>query len=207
MMLGQDIRVNTPLKHRPRLIQITIVLLSLMLIFRLIFNTLSFITLKLQKVQQIGSGTYLFCLSIIGQFGLLILLGRFIYLLITQIYRVKSRTTTYWFCLDLEYFLSICPILFDWLITLISLERLVNILQGVSFDKKKSVVWPKRLIWILIDIICLSSSHEFFSYELIDDPRSEISMVMDEILPINYECISSICSLFDSISLNNCSLT
>ncbi|CAF1210266.1 unnamed protein product [Adineta ricciae] len=137
IMLGRDIRENTPIKHQPFLIKITFIVLILMFIFGLIFNTLSFITLKQEKVRQIGCGIYLYYLPFIGQFGLLILLGRFIYLLITQIYPIKYRTTTYWSCVSLEYFLNFCPILFDWLITFISLERLVNIIQGISFNKQK----------------------------------------------------------------------
>ncbi|UJR18744.1 hypothetical protein I4U23_005650 [Adineta vaga] len=174
IMIGRDILENTPIKHQPFLIKITIIVLILMFILGLIFNTLSFLTLKQEKVRQIGCGIYLYYLPFIGQFGLLILLGRFIYLLITQIYPVEYRTVTYWSCVSLEYFLNLCPILFDWLITFISLERLVNIIQGVSFNKRKSVIWAKRIIFILIIIILISSWHEFFSHQLIDDPRNEI---------------------------------
>ena len=85
-MLGQDIRENIPIKYQPTVIKV--------------INSLSFLTLKQNKVQQIGCGHYLFYLPLIGQFGLSVLTGRYFYLLGTQLYHVNNRTIVYWSCIS-----------------------------------------------------------------------------------------------------------
>ncbi|UJR38823.1 hypothetical protein I4U23_031488 [Adineta vaga] len=69
---------------------------------------------------------YLFCLPFLGQF-------------VTQIHHITHRSLVYWICIILEYFLTVCPMLFDWLIAYVAVERCINIRQGVSFQKTKSV--------------------------------------------------------------------
>jgi hypothetical protein len=171
-MLGQDIREGVPLQGQPMLIKILLIVLVLMLSIGFVLNIWSLMTFKQPKVQEFGCGVYLFCLPIIGQFGLTILAGRFIYLLGTQIYDVKNRSTAYRSCVSLEYFLSVCPALFDWLTACVAVERSVNIIKGVSFRKTDSVWWAKRVIVLLTIIVLASGWHEPFIRQLIDDPRS-----------------------------------
>jgi hypothetical protein len=171
-MLGQDIRENVPLNDQPLLIKILMIVVVLMLSFGFVSNVLSIMTFKQPTVQKFGCGVYLFCLPIIGQFGLTILAGRFFYLLGTQMYDVKNRSTAYWSCVSLEYFLGVCPALFDWLTACVAVERSVNMIKGVSFRKSDSVWWAKRVIVLLTIIILGSAWHEPFIRQLIDDPRA-----------------------------------
>jgi hypothetical protein len=171
-MLGQDILENIPLTGQPPLIKIVLIVLVLMLSVGFVSNILSFITFKQPKVQEFGCGIYLFFLPLIGQFGLSIFAGRFFYLLGTQIYNVNNRSAALWSCIGLEYFLSVSPMLFDWLTACIAVERSVNIIKGVSFKKSDSVWWAKRIIVLLIVVVLASAWHEPLIRQLIDDPRA-----------------------------------
>jgi hypothetical protein len=171
-MLGQDILENVPLTGQPVLIKIVLTVIVLMLSLAFVSNVLSFITFKQPKVQQFGCGVYLFCLPLVGQLGLSMFAGRFFYLLGTQVYNVDNRSAALWSCITLEYFLSVCPMLFDWLTACVALERSVNIIKGASFNKAESVLWAKRVILVLTVVVLASAWHEPLIRQLIDDPRA-----------------------------------
>ncbi|CAF1567859.1 unnamed protein product [Adineta ricciae] len=173
MMLGQDIRANVSLSNQSFFIKFVLALFILMLLFGFISNFLSLIIFKKQlNVQQYGCGVYLFCLPIVGQFGLTVFVGRFIYVLGTQLYNVNHRSAARWSCVSLEYFLSTCPMLFDWLTACVAVERSVSVIKGVAFKKLDSVWWAKRVICSLLIIVFLSSWHIPFIHDIIDDPRA-----------------------------------
>jgi hypothetical protein len=171
-MLGQDILANVSLADQPLLIKIMLAILILMLVSGSVSNILSFITFKQPKVQEVGCGAYLFCLPIIGQLGLLIFFGRFLYLLGTQLYNVDNHAATLWSCIGLEYFLNVCPMLFDWLTACVAVERSINMVKGVSFKKSESVRWAKRIVLLLSSTVLISAWHELFIHQLVDDPRA-----------------------------------
>ena len=86
-------------------------------------------------------------------------------------YNVDNLLITHWSCIGLEYFLNVCPMLFDWLTACVAVERCINIIKGVSFKKSDSIWWAKRVILLLIAIVLGSAWHEPFIHQLIDDPR------------------------------------
>ncbi|CAF1125053.1 unnamed protein product [Adineta ricciae] len=172
MIIGQDILENESLSIQPSLIKVIMSILVLMLIIGFISNGISFIVFKQPRAQQTGCGIYLFCLPIIGQIGLLFLTGRFFYLLGTQMSIVNNRLAAHWSCITLEYVLNVCPILYDWFTTCVAVERSINIIKGISFNKSTSVWWAKRMIFSLIIVVLSSTWYEPFIHHLIDDPRT-----------------------------------
>ncbi|UJR12450.1 hypothetical protein I4U23_016626 [Adineta vaga] len=173
-MLGQDILENASLTNQPVLIKLVLAVIVLMLSLGFLSNILAFITFKQPKVQEFGCGMYLLCLPLIGQLGLSIFASRFFYLLVTQIYNVNNRFAVHWGCVVLEYLLSVCPMLFDWLTACVAVERSVNIIKGASFRKGDSVWWAKRIILVLVVVVLSSAWHEPFIRHLIDDPRATV---------------------------------
>jgi hypothetical protein len=171
-MLGQDILENVPLSGQPLLVKLVLTVLVLMLSLGFVSNILSLMTFKQPKVREFGCGVYLFCLPIIGQFGLTVFAGRFFYLLGTQLYNVNNRSAVLWSCISLEYFLCVCPMLFDWLTACVAVERSVNIIKGPLFKKANSVWWAKRIIVLLTIVVLVSAWHEPLIRQLIDDPRA-----------------------------------
>ena len=172
-MLGQGIRANMPLREQTFLIKFVVFsIIILMILVRTSANILSLITFRQRKICEYGCGLYLFYLPLVGQVGLSVFAGRYFYLFVTQLYTVNQHRFAYWSCIVLEYILSVCPMLFDWLIVCVAVERCFHVIKGVSFKKTDSVWWAKRIIPLLTLIIICSSCHELFVHELIYDPRS-----------------------------------
>jgi hypothetical protein len=171
-MLGQDLLGSVSLTGQPALVKIVMAVVILMFSFGLVSNILSLMTFKQAKVREFGCGIYLLYLPFIGQLGLSIFVGRFFYLLGTQINHVNNRSATRWSCISLEYFLSVCPMLFDWLTACVAVERSVNIIKGVSFKKSDSVWWAKRITIFLTIVVLTSAWHVPLIHQLIDDPRA-----------------------------------
>ncbi|CAF1271786.1 unnamed protein product [Didymodactylos carnosus] len=171
-MLGADLLEDVPLILQPRLIKITLTVVVLMFILGFVSNALSLITFWQPKTREFGCGLYLFCLPVVGQSALLIFGGRFFYLLATQLNVVDDLKVALWSCIGLEYFLGVCPALFDWLTACVATERSINIVKGAQFKKKVSVKWAKRVILMIAVLVCASSWHEPFIRQLTDDPRS-----------------------------------
>lgn len=169
--LGQDIRASMSFIEQTFIIKFVLSMIILMILIGTLSNVLTLITFRQRNIREYGCGIYLSCLPLIGQIGLCVFGGRYFYLLITQLYDVHNHWFAYWSCIILEYILSICPMLFDWLIVCIAVERCVNIIKGTSFKKNDSVKWTKRLIPFLIFLISFSSWHELFIHQLISDPR------------------------------------
>ncbi|CAF1538437.1 unnamed protein product [Adineta ricciae] len=172
VILGPDIKTNMPFMEQPFLIKFALAMITFMVVIGTLSNVLSLITFRQGKIREYGCGMYLFCLAFVGQIGLSIFGCRYVYLLITQLYDIHHFRLIHWSCLTLDYTLSVCPILFDWIIVCIAIERYVNVIKGASFEKTKSVWWAKRLVPFLTLIIICSSWHELFVHELIHDPRS-----------------------------------
>ncbi|CAF4163383.1 unnamed protein product, partial [Rotaria sordida] len=171
-LLGGDILVDVTFVNQTILIKLTFAIVLLMIVIGFISNILSIITFSQGKSREFGSGYYLFCLPIVGQISLIILGGRFCYLLITQLNVVNNFYVVKLTCLALEYLLSVCSALFDWLTCCVGIERTVNMIKGTSFDKRLSVIWSKRLIPIIVIGVCTSLLHEWFVRDLINDPRA-----------------------------------
>ncbi|CAF4139559.1 unnamed protein product, partial [Rotaria sordida] len=159
-LLGRDILVDVTFVNQTILIKLTFAIVLLMIVIGFISNILSIITFSQGKSREFGSGYYLFCLPIVGQISLIILGGRFCYLLITQLNVVNNFYVVKLTCLALEYLLSVCSALFDWLTCCVGIERAVNMIKGTSFDKRLSVIWSKRLIPIIVIGVCTSLLHE-----------------------------------------------
>jgi hypothetical protein len=171
IMLGQDIKANMSFMKQPFLIKFVLSIIIFMILVGTLSNVLSLITFRQRKIREYGCAIYLFYLTLIGQIGLTSFASRYFYLLITQLYTVNNHWSAYWSCIILEYILSVCPMLFDWLIVCIAVERCVNIIRGASFKKSDSVWWAKRLIPFFTLIIICSSWHDLFIHRLIYDPR------------------------------------
>ena len=170
-ILGQDITASMSFKEQTFIIKFVLSIIIFMILIGTLSNVLSLITFRQGNIPEYGCGIYLFCLPLIGQIGLCVFGSRYFYLLITQLYNVHNQWFAYWSCIILEYMLTVCPMLFDWLVVCIAVERCVNIIKGALFKKRDSVKWAKRLIPFLIFIVICSSWHELFIHELVSDPR------------------------------------
>ena len=206
IILGTDIIEDISISKQTTLIKVTVSVAISMIVLGFFSNILSLITFSQLRTREFGCGFYLFYLPIIGQLGLLMMGGRLFYLLATQLYSIKSQRSAHYSCIILEYFIFVCPTMYDWLTTCVAVERSVNVFKGVCFCKTASVRWAKRIIPCLLIVICLTSAHEFFIWQLTEDPRSKSHpwCVVKFLNPFlkHYRLIINIVNLTVPVSIN-----
>lgn len=87
-------------------------------------------------------------------------------------YNVENRLVARWSCIVLEYFITVCPMHFDWLNACVAVERCVSRIRGASFNRSSCVHVAECIVFLLIALVLLSAWYEPFIRQLIDKPRS-----------------------------------
>ncbi|CAF1557701.1 unnamed protein product [Didymodactylos carnosus] len=171
-IISSEIIVGKSLLFQTFIIKFVLIIVLLLVFIGFIFNTVSIIIVRRSKGPKAGLYWYLICLSLIGQFGLNVFATKYIYLLDDQMSLLPHhRNINYYCCITLDFFLSCLPSMFDWFTACIALERAINVVRGVTFDKILSEKVSKYIFIIVILFNILTSIHEPLSRELIEDPR------------------------------------
>lgn len=195
-IFGKEIITDASLNNQPTSVKLFLALALLILITGFISNLCSIFTLLDKSIRQYGCGNYLLIFSITSQITLCVFFTRFIYLLATQISVDYIKLSCMFFDFFLYLFLALC----DWLTACIACERTMNVIKGVSFDKKMSVKVVKFVVPFLFVTLILLSIHQIFNRTLISDPRSDTRQwcVIRHILPWLYT-YEIILNLFNNV--------
>ncbi|CAF0779033.1 unnamed protein product [Didymodactylos carnosus] len=152
-IIGSYIILNTPLKHQPSYIKLSLILLTLLLTVGLISNSLSILTFSLKsKTRDVGCGFYLLFSSLFGLLTLLFILIKFIYLL--------TLSSNHLGCTLIEYFLKSLPTISDWLNACVAVDRYTTILYKLKFNKKLSIKCSKYMVSLVICLVLITLVHE-----------------------------------------------
>jgi hypothetical protein len=120
----------------------------------LINSIFSFITFQNKAVQQMGCGLYLLASSITS------LLSISMFVVLTHINVSVSLSILRGGCVAIEPLLKLFLHLDGWLNGCVAVERAIQVLKGVTFDKKKSKRFAKWIIIILPFCIMSTLIHE-----------------------------------------------
>jgi hypothetical protein len=172
-LLGQTIVTDVPLHAQPTIIKALLVLSSLMFAVGLVANVCSFITFRNKHIQKIGCGSYLLILSIASQVAVSVFVARVIYLIYSQMIIINNKTFLDVSCRLFDFILQVSISFFDWLYTCIACERMISGLNGINFNKRRSVNRVKVVVPFLLLTITLTSIHYVFIRVLITDPHSD----------------------------------
>ncbi|UJR12042.1 hypothetical protein I4U23_016220 [Adineta vaga] len=136
----------------------------------LIFNLFSFIILCHSTCQdKIGSEFSILCLTVVGQFGLIEFVVKFIFLYLSSI----SYECTYWSCIITESTIIFLSALFDFLTACIAIERTFIIIQGAKFIRSRSKFIAKYItLPIVITMTFGTTFHKVFYRKVINDFRT-----------------------------------
>ncbi|CAF1235410.1 unnamed protein product [Didymodactylos carnosus] len=152
-IIGSYIIPNTPLRHQPSVIKLSLILLTLLLTIGLIVNSLSFLTFFLKsKTRDVGCGFYLLFSSLCGILTLLSFLTKFVYLLTLSSNRLR--------CTLIEYFLKSLPTISDWLNASVSVERATTILYKTKFNKKLSTTCSRYIAPLIACLVLTTLLHD-----------------------------------------------
>jgi hypothetical protein len=189
MLIGIEMKIgNTLFSQQSTIIHLTLIIIIIMLIFSLIFNTISIIVFSNKKLREVGCDLYLLNLTIISQIGLILLFLRFIYMIIIQMYTVNDLLFVKISCISLEYLIRLIPSLFDWLTVCISIERTYTVIKDIQFTKLIALKTLKLSRWIILIVLIvniLTTLHRLFYLTLFDEPtindepRGHPSCVLD----------------------------
>ena len=214
MLIGKEMkRGETSFAQQPTVIHLTLLALIVILVFSFIFNIISIIILSKKKLRQVGCDLYLLTLAIFSQIGLIFLLLRFIYMIISQMYIIDDQSFLEISCILLEYLVRLFPSIFDWLTVCISMERTYMIIKDVHFTQiigLKTLKLSRWIILIVVSMNVLTTLHRPFHLILTDEiiytgqPQGHPWCVLhfQSTLWNNYEKVINICHLVIPLIFN-----
>jgi len=169
VILGYQIRPNVRINQQSTSIKAGISLSIITLILGLFSSLLSFLTFQMKKTRNVGCGIYLLVSSIISMVNMIVLSIKFWFLFGSQIGLIKNRSFIHIQCVTIDYFLRCLLSIGDWLSACVAIERTVNVLKGVHFDKIKSKKAAKWTILIVFILTICTYIHDPINRDLIDD--------------------------------------
>lgn len=173
-LLGETILISKKIRDQPFLIKFALTFISILCSFGLLSNLASLLTFLQGELCQIGSVYYLLILSIISPITLLVFLFRFLYLLINLSSSIENHQFLSFACSFFDFLLILLVSTCDWLTACLTCERTASVIQGIKFNKRRSVRLVKLICPAVILIVTLTSIQQLFSRRLIPDPRDDV---------------------------------
>ena len=117
---------------------------------------------------------------------------KFLILLFSQMGLIKNRLFLSIQCSSLDFLLRFCLIMDQWLTTCVAIERAHTIIKGIAFNKEKTRLIAKLVIFGLFLISIVTSIHDPIHRELFDEDLDEEKRIW---------CIVKYSSTFRTINL------
>ncbi|CAF4291701.1 unnamed protein product, partial [Rotaria sordida] len=140
-----------------------------MLISQLIMGSLSIATFKLKNSREVGCGYYLLASSVTSMCMIIVLTIKIWQLILSQMSIITNRSILSIGCKSIEIILKSGLVSTEWLNACVSIERMFNIMSGISFNKTTSRIIAKRVIFIVIILTLITHIHDPLKRQLIDD--------------------------------------
>ena len=172
-ILGYHIRSNRSLTQQPLIIKLSALFTSLFVAFGLLNSFLTYQTFRSRQTHNVGCGLYLLTSSFISFIAIILLTLKFIIFLCSQIGSISNRSFLGFHCLSMDYCIRVILSINEWLSACVAIERAVNILQGVKFNKKKSKQIAKWAVASVVLIVSCSYIHEPIHRRLIEDEEEQ----------------------------------
>ncbi|CAF1074452.1 unnamed protein product [Adineta steineri] len=168
-IIGYYIKPNVAWYRQSSIVIVSMMITLLIFGIGLISGSFSIITFQSQKLKEVGCGYYLLTSSISSTFMVFLLTIKFFHLLLSQMEIIQNRSLLLFNCITNDVALKVLLALNEWLFACVAIERCINVIQGVNFNKGKSKRVAKWVIPSLFLIIILSYIHDPIYRELIDD--------------------------------------
>jgi len=76
-------------------------------------------------------------------------------------------------CKTIDFLLRFLPITVEWLSACVAIERVLNIILGINFNQRKSQIWAKLTVFIVILINIVSALHDSLNRYLLEDTEEQ----------------------------------
>ncbi|CAF1503226.1 unnamed protein product [Adineta ricciae] len=162
-ILSYHIKPEISFSQQPLIIKISTVIVIIMFVFGLINGILSILTFSTQKTRDVGSGLYLLFCSWISILIVIVLLMKYCQLILFQMLIFKNSRLFKINCILLDMILKVLIAANDWLDGCVSIERIIIIIKGISFNKVRSRKLAKWIILTVIIVTILTHLHDPFN--------------------------------------------
>jgi hypothetical protein len=173
IILGYRINPKTGITGQSSIIKGAIGITIIIFVLSLISNLCTFLTFQMKGTRDVGCGTYLFASSVIGLIIVCILLIKFWLLLTSQIGLIKTHSFLQVQCISIDFLLRVLLVSGDWFRACTSIERSINISQGINFNKSKSKKIAKWVIILVLIFVSCTHLHDPIHRRLIDDNEEQ----------------------------------
>ena len=173
LILMYRIFPNKKLNQQPIIIQIAITITTIVVCLGFVNGFLSIVTFRTKKACAVGCGFYLYFSSIISIIISSFLIIKLWLFILIQINFIQTHWFIYGQCMIIDYFLQCLSNMSDWMSACVAIERVINVSQGVQFNKIKSKQTAKRIIGIIIFITLLTRIHDPIHRQLMYDEERE----------------------------------
>jgi hypothetical protein len=148
------------LNNQPLTVKMSAVITMIMFVAGLINSVLSFLTFQNAELRKVGCGMYLLASSITSLLTICMLTVKYWFVVLTQMDTSLSLSIYEGGCRSIEPLLKLFLCLDGWLNGCVAIERAINVLKGVNFNKEKSKRIARWIILILPLCIIVSIIHE-----------------------------------------------
>ena len=172
-ILAYHIQFEKSINEQPMIVKISIVVTTLMFLLGLINGIFSIITFRTKTACQVGVGYYLLTTSILSIIITCILMMKLFFLLLFQTGLINNHLVLISQCTMIDFLLRFLLSASDWLSACVAIERVLNISQGIHFNKTKSKQVAKWLITIILLVTVGTHIHDPIHRQLIDDREEQ----------------------------------
>jgi len=152
-ILGYQIRPHLPVNCQPVIVKISIAVTTIMLIIGLIGSILSIMTFRRANPLESGCRQYLLATSIVSLCITIVFSMKFLMLMLSQMSLITNMVGLRISCISIDFLLRVGPIIADWINASVAIDRLLTLMMGIKFDKKKS---KQAVRWVILGIILVS---------------------------------------------------
>ena len=168
-ILRYAIQPNTTIENQSSTIKWFSAWTIIMFVVTLINSILSILTFITKESRAVGCGLYILASSITSLLTMCMFIGKFWFILLTQINSSVSQSVLRAGCISIEFILKICLFTDNWLNACVALERSITVYKEVNFNKVSSKRAAKWVIFILPLLIGISMIHEPINRDIFDD--------------------------------------
>ena len=208
-ILVYHIQPKININQQPVIIKTTIGVITVMFLLGLINGIFSISIFRTVQSRQVGVGFYLYTSSILSIIITSILTIKFWFFYLLHTALINNQIVMNAQCVVIDFLLRFLLSTSDWFSACVAIERVLNISQGVTFNKRKSIRIAKRIIPIVFFFTVCTHLHDPVHRELIYDAEeqrtycvtkySSILKIYDSILnvihffvPFSINCISAV---------------
>lgn len=172
-ILGHHIQSHVNIIYQSSIVQMSIILTSIVIGIGLISGISSILSFHTAATYSTGCGYYLISTSIVSVLIMLLLGLKYWILIIAQMGRITNPNVLIFQCRSIDFLLYALLNQERWLSVCISIERVLTLVYGPSFDRKKSKTIAIYAIPILFLCVIGSSIHDPLNRHLLYDQNDD----------------------------------